>query len=134
MHPPFGRMAGASGGVGRASRGSIAARARCVFWDGVSLLISVRAVDFLFKIKETLLIFSDLARMLARPGGTLEPLSLSRERAEDITGAHTDLRGELTQTLGSTVRGRPYRNVKGKGRELRRAGGLLNHPASIESV
>ena len=60
-----------------ASRGSIAVRAaRCVFWDGVSLLISVRAVDFLFKIKETLLIFSDLARMLARPGGTLEPLSL----------------------------------------------------------
>ena len=89
-------------------------------------MISVRAVDFLFKIKETLLIFSDLARMLARPGGTLEPLSLS---AEDITGAHTDLRGELIQTLGSTVRGRPYRNVKGKGRELRRAGGLLNHPA-----
>ena len=82
-------MAGASGGVGRASRGSIAARARCVFWDGVSLLISVRAVDFLFKIKETLLIFSDLARMLARPGGTLEPLSLSELSAEETSPAHT---------------------------------------------
>ena len=69
-------MAGASGGVGRLSRLDCGACCAVCFWDGVSLLISVRAVDFLFKIKETLLIFSDLARMLARPGGTLEPLSL----------------------------------------------------------